>query len=101
LKYLQGHISVVAQQLVKVQADLEQFMSGWQPLEERIRDGLQQQQQGSAQQIADAELVAYAGAKRVCEKADRICSRLKGMVDEMKQREARLCELFKGLAIDV
>jgi hypothetical protein len=23
------------------------------------------------------------------------------MVDEMKQREARLCELFKGLALDV
>jgi hypothetical protein len=75
LKYLQGHTSVVAEQLVKVQPDLEQFMSGWQLLEERM-----QQQQGSAQQIADAELVVYAVAKRVCEKADGICSRLKGMV---------------------
>lgn len=99
LKYLQGHISVVAEQLVKVQPDLEQFTSGLQLLEERTRDGLQQR--GSAQQIADAELEVYAVANRVREKADGICSQLQGMLDEMKEREARLCELFKGLAVDV
>jgi hypothetical protein len=72
LKYLQGHISIVAAQLVK----LERFKS-------RL-----QLQQGSV------ELLGYAA--RVREKGNSICNRLKGMLEEMKEREARLCKRFRG-----